>query len=77
MGLIQSITVPVDSDIQKAITKGRESVWNNYVKAIVAKTDEEYNKIKDKVIADAIALGFDKEVAFYQEQYDQYKSQLK
>lgn len=77
MGLLQSVTVPAGSDIQKAIAKGEENVNNNYAKAIVAKTDEEFNKIRDQVIADALALGYDKEVTYYSQQYEQYKSQLK
>lgn len=77
MGLLQSVTVPAGSDLQKAIAKGEESVYNNYAKAIVAKTDEEFNKIKDKVIADALALGYDQEVKYYSDLYEQYKEQLK
>jgi Bacterial extracellular solute-binding protein. len=77
MGLLASISIPDSNEARTAQKKGEDYVYNSYAKAIVAKTEAEYNKIKDKIIADAKALGYDKEVEYYSQIYEQYKGEIK
>ena len=76
MGLITSISIPQGSDSSKVILQADEYFQNNYAKAIVAKTEADYNKIKDEIISKCKALGFEQEVTIYSEQYEKYKGQI-
>ena len=77
MGLLASISIPDGTEARTAQVKGEEYIYNGFAKAIVAKTEAEYNTIKDKIIADAKALGYEKEVEYYTQMYEKYKGEIK